>query len=202
MGQGCGTSVGTAARCAPRVASLVLPAQSSQFVPLSVPARCAWEDAQGTQGSAGAHGRPVQRGGRSRAPSLLQLSWFPPALLVLVLPHSCPASPPEQTGLWQRGHGTMVLSCRMGSWWAQSICGHPFLPPHSAPHNHIPWYSTGGLGTCPVPPLGRHGGGGQSREPCMEPCGQGCRGRGVALPAHGLPVFPRTTWTPCSPTTV
>lgn len=28
------------------------------------------------------------------------------------------------------------------------------------------------------------------------------RGRGVALPAHGLPVFPRTTWTLCSPTTV
>lgn len=162
--------------------SPIIPAQSSQFVPLSVPARCAWEDAHGMQGSAGAHGRSVQRGGRSRAPGLLQPSWFPPALLVLVLPHSCPASP-GQTGLWQPGHGTMVLSCRMGSWWAQSTCGHPFLPPHSAPAGTS--LGTGGLGTCPVPPSSRHRGGGQSREPCMEqpwPWGCSARSRPPCLP--------------------
>lgn len=60
----------------------------------------------------------------------------------------------------------------------------------------------GDWGPAQCPPWAGTEVGVRAGNPAWSPAGRAAVAVGVALPAHGLPVFPRTTWTPCSPTTV
>uniref|UniRef100_A0A493TGV4 Mitochondrial inner membrane protein Mpv17 n=1 Tax=Anas platyrhynchos platyrhynchos TaxID=8840 RepID=A0A493TGV4_ANAPP len=157
MGQGCGTSAGTAARCAPRVATPVLPAQSSQPSP---PSLCPSLSLPAVPGKMlmGCGARPGLMAGLCKG----EEGAMPPGPAAAVLVPSCPprARPASLrpciswadwlVAAWPWHHGPQLQD--------GLVAGTEHLwPPLPAtplsPSRHVPWYRE--TGDLPSAPLGQ-----------------------------------------------
>uniref|UniRef100_A0A8C8AW67 Mitochondrial inner membrane protein Mpv17 n=1 Tax=Otus sunia TaxID=257818 RepID=A0A8C8AW67_9STRI len=163
-----------AAPWAPRVATL------ARSPSLSWP-HSAWAGAVGLGGGS----QPVPRSGANcpLCPSLLQVSQLAPCPCSAL---SCPTPAPAlllglpRVGLWWPGRGTVGrVSCRKGSWWGRSSCGHPlpatlFSPRAGMAPGRVRQGLWGAERICPMPGRSARGVGrvtarGQRPSACSQP---------------------------------